>query len=87
MKVDIIRKVFETIELDDRTALEVTRKTLLRMVEPGEYLRTDANGVIFLMQDDPDWRHGSLSEEIVRRATSLDKLVFEMLDNLPRDFK
>ena len=87
MKVDIVRKVFETIELDDKTALKVTQKTLLRLVEPGEYLRTDANGAIFLMQDDPNWRHGSVSEEVVRRATDIDVAVFKVIDYLTHEFK
>ena len=35
---------------------------------------------MWLTQDDPHWRHGSVSEEKVRKATELDLAVFKVLE-------
>ncbi len=81
MQINYTRMVHEKLDLDDRAVNEVVRNKLRAMVAPGKYLR-EKNDVIMLMQDDPNWRHGSVSEEIVRIATELDIAVFKVLESL-----
>lgn len=69
------------ISLTDDEMKEIAIHTLKRMVSPEEYLRTE-NGKLVLKQDDPHWRHGSVSEEYVRHATDLDIAVFKVLEKL-----
>ena len=63
---------------------EITLHRLYQMVSPGEYLRTKKDGTIWLMQDDPDHRHGSISEEYVRDATELDVAIFAVIKELKK---
>lgn len=81
MKVSQWKEVYQEFELTDRAANEVAIEQLERLVSPGEYLRTE-KGKTWLKQDDPNWRHGSVGEEIVREATELDIAVFAVLREL-----
>jgi hypothetical protein len=86
MKVLQYRSVYEEINLTEETVNEITIKRLQMLVSPGEYLRTE-NGKTLLKQDDPGWRHGSVSEEVVREATELDIAVFKVLTVLRKKDK
>jgi hypothetical protein len=66
------------IQLSKETVDEITIKRLKQMVYPGEYLREKKDGM-WLKQDDPHWRHGSVSEDDVRKATELDIAVFAVI--------
>jgi hypothetical protein len=86
MKVSQYRSVYEEIELTAETVNDITIKRLQMLVSPGEYLREE-KGKIVLKQDDPGWRHGSISEEVVREATELDIAVFKVLTALRKKDK
>ena len=81
MIVDIVKTVREQITLPEEKVKEIVITKLKRLVAPGEYMRF-FNGEGFLTQDDPYHRHGSVSEEVVRRATPLDLAVFRVLEEL-----
>lgn len=81
MEIKYTRRVYETIDLDDNQVKEITRKKLRALVALGEYLREE-KGKIILKQDEPHWRHGSISEDYVRDATELDIAVFKVLKAL-----
>ena len=82
MKISIPQIVYTEVTLDEATQLEITKKYLKKLISPGEYLRTDGDGTIWLKQDDPHHYHGSISEERVRVATALDIAVVEVLHQL-----
>lgn len=82
MEIQYTRRVSETITLTEEQVRSITRRKLLELVNPGEYLRTEKDGKIVLKQDDPHWRHGSVSEVYVRDATALDIAIFKVLENL-----
>ena len=85
MKVKQWKEVYQEFELTDKAALEVAIKQLEQLVSPGEYIREVKVGKetkLVLKQDDPDHRHGSISEEYVRDATDLDVAVFKVLKAL-----
>lgn len=71
----------EAVDLPQSAMKQVTKAYLLSMVAPGEYLRT-IGGKVWVCQDDPEWRHGSVDEEVVREATQLDVAVFKVLETL-----
>lgn len=72
--------------LSEKDINSAAKKRLWQLVRPGEYLRYNKNdGKVYLKQDDPHWRHGSVSEEIVREATNLDIAVFKVLEKLNED--
>ena len=79
MKVKIAKTVYEEINLSEGQIKDIIVKFLEQKISPGEYLR-EHKGVTSLMQDDPEWRHGSVSEEFVRVATEEDLLIFKFLD-------
>ncbi len=81
MDINFNRTVYEKLILPDTAVVEVTRRKLLQMVYPGEYLRKE-KGKVVVKQDDPHWRHGSVSEDYVRDATDLDIAVFKVLQEL-----
>lgn len=81
MKVNVSRVSYEEIELSDANVIDITRRKLLEMVYPGEYLRTES-GKVVVKQDDPSWRHGSVHEEYCRDATEFDIAVFTVLASL-----
>ena len=81
MEISHIEQTVKKIHLSNETVNEITLKRLYQLVSPGEYLR-DKKGVMWLTQDDPHWRHGSISEETVRKATDLDIAVFAVIKAL-----
>lgn len=81
MKIEYFER--KQVDLTDEQVLQVTKAQLMRLVYPGEYLRYDGKkGKAVLKQDDPNWRHGSVSEEYIRDATELDLAVFRVLEAL-----
>ncbi len=68
-------------ELRDSDITRATKIKLNQLIYPGEYLKT-IKGEVWLAQDDPHWRHGSVSEEPIRKATELDLAVFKVLSAL-----
>lgn len=73
------------INIPRETVKEITVARLKEFLDYGEFLRTvekDGKTVVYLKKDEDGWRHGSVSEEIVREATELDKAVFVLLDAL-----
>lgn len=81
MKISQYRSVYEEMQLTDETVDKVTIARIKRLLGEGEYLRK-VDGKTYLKQDDPGWRHGSISEVVVREATELDIAVFKVLDAL-----
>ena len=82
MKITQCRQVYEEVNLNEESIYEVTVARLTRLLDGGRYLRTDNNGVVWLKQDDPYHRHGSISEVNVREATELDVAVCTVLKGL-----
>ena len=85
MKVSQWKEVYQEFELTDRAANDVAIEQLKQLVYPGEYLREEKVGKktkLVLKQDDPNHRHGSISEDYVRDATELDVAVFKVLEAL-----
>ena len=78
--------VYSDIEISLDEQDEITLDRLERIVSPGEYLRTKKDGTIWVMQDDPGHRHGSISEDDVRPATELDIAVFDVMKAI-RNFR
>lgn len=78
MKLTILKTVCQEVELSVDDMRDVTHQYLLRLVYPGEYLR-EISGKVVVMQDDPQWRHGSVGEEYVRDATPTDIAAFTLL--------
>ena len=81
MEIKVNKTVREIINLNENEVNEIATKRLLQLVAPGEYLREE-KGKIILKQDEPHWRHGSVSEDYVRDATELDIAVFKVLKAL-----
>ena len=81
MDVSFNRTVYEKVSLPELAVLDVTIRKLRDMVYPGEFLRKE-KGKTVVKQDDPNWRHGSVSEDYVRDATELDLAIFRVLDEL-----
>ncbi len=81
MRIQFDEVVRRDITLKDATVLEVTRRRLKELVHPGEFIR-EFGDKQYLKMDDPDWRHGSVSEVTIREATELDKAVFLVLKAL-----
>lgn len=81
MRVKQSRTVYEEVELSEDAVKSVTIDRLSQLLNGGEYLRTE-KGKIYLKQDDPDHRHGSISEVIVREATELDIAVIKVIRTL-----
>lgn len=81
MKVKFYKSVLEEINLPEDAVNEVTINRLKQFLNGGEYLREE-NGKTWLKEDDPHWRHGSVSEVVVREATELDIAVFKVLKAL-----
>lgn len=82
MRITEYTRVEHTLEVSEKNTKLITKSILQQLIQPGEYLRTDSEGIVWLKQDDPDHRHGSIHEEIVRKATELDKAVFLVLEAL-----
>lgn len=59
-----------------KKAIEVIRKRN----DIREQYWLDKSG--YILQDDPDWRHGSISSIEVRPASRKDVEAFELIDNL-----
>ena len=78
MEVTIASTTYQKVKLTDEQIRDVTESYLLGLVRPGQYLR-NVDGKIQLKYDDPDHRHGSISELYVRDATPLDIAVFDVL--------
>jgi hypothetical protein len=80
-KITVQKIQEEEIYLTQTQVDNITLERLRQFVTPGEYIRKQ-NDKLYLKQDDPDHRHGSISEVIVREATPLDIAVFEVIDAL-----
>ena len=85
MKVKQWKEVYQEFDLTEAAVNEVTVDRLYKLLDGGEYLRKE-KGKTYLKQDDPNHRHGSISEEIVREATELDIAVLTVIRAL-RDKK
>lgn len=83
MKFRYSRSETKEVELTTEECKEITLNYLRTLVGRDNYLRTE-KGKIVVKEDDPNWRHGSVSEEYVRDATELDIAVFNMLQLLHR---
>lgn len=81
MKIKQNRTVYEEVEITEDSVKQITINRIRRLLDGGEFLRKE-KGKTYLKQDDPNWRHGSVSEEIVREATELDIAVFKVLKAL-----
>ena len=81
MEVTIASTTYQKVKLTDEQVRDAAELYLMSLVRPGEYLR-DVGGTIQLKYDDPDHRHGSISELYVRDATPLDIAVFGILHKL-----
>lgn len=85
MKITYQESMTKTVDLPIDTVRDVTINYLRMLIAPGEYLReekVDGKKVTVLKQDDPDHRHGSISEVFVRVATELDIQSYTMLQLL-----
>jgi 3-methyladenine DNA glycosylase/8-oxoguanine DNA glycosylase len=85
MKIKISHTVHEEVELSDYQVDDIVLKKIARMLGAGEYLREVPVGKgkktkLVVKQDDPDWRHGSVSEYYVRDASELDIALFKVRD-------
>lgn len=81
MKLKQSRTIYEEVEITEESVKQITINRIKKMLDGGEYLRKE-KGKTYLKQDDPNWRHGSVSEEIVREATELDVAIFKILTAL-----
>jgi len=85
MEVTLYKTVSEKVNLSDDTVKDITVRRLQRMLDGGEYLRevkVKNKTITMLKMDDPDHRHGSISEVDVREATELDKAIIYVLQTL-----
>lgn len=81
MLVKYTENILREIKLPTDVARQVARRTLLSLVAPGEYL-IKREDVVWLAQDDPGHRHGSVRTDYIRPATALDTSVFEVIKAL-----
>ena len=81
MKVRISKHIYEEVQLDKQAVREVTLTKLFEMIYPGEYIR-EKNGEKWLMRDDPEHRHGSIDEILVRKATKRDLAVLMVIESI-----
>lgn len=81
MKINYTENITRSVELQPAQVTEITIKRLKQLVYPGQFLRTE-KGQVYLKKDEDNWRHGSVSEEVVRVATDFDKAVFLVLESL-----
>ena len=82
MDVTYTHTELRSIYLPEANVRDIIERRLSKFLDGGEYLRVE-DGKVYLKQDDPEWRHGSVREETVREATELDKaifLIFKALD-------
>jgi hypothetical protein len=82
MKIQHSEVVHSEITLSDDEVDDITFARLRSMVHPAQYLRAKPDGTLWLTRDDPNWRHGSVSEHDVRPATKEDTAVFKVIDML-----
>lgn len=85
MKITFQEQQTRTIELPHEAAENVVIKFLQQLISPGEYIREEKrNGktVKVLKQDDPDHRHGSISEFYVRDATDVDIAALKLISEI-----
>lgn len=74
MEITFHEQVPRTINLPYDKVKEIARTAVLNLLSPGEYLREDKDGKVWLMED--EWcGHGSPIEKRIREATELDKAV------------
>jgi 3-methyladenine DNA glycosylase/8-oxoguanine DNA glycosylase len=89
MKIKISHNVHQEVGLSDHLIDEIVLKKIDMMLGDGEYLREVPIGKgmktkLVVKQDDPNWRHGSVSEEYVRDATDLDIALFKVRDAISK---
>jgi hypothetical protein len=89
MKIKISHNVHQEVDLSDHLIDEIVLKKIDMMLGDGEYLREVPIGKgmktkLVVKQDDPNWRHGSVSEEYVRDATDLDIALFKVRDAISK---
>jgi hypothetical protein len=78
MQITIESRKSTVVELSESNVNEVTINRLKQLIAPGEFIRKKGDKVL-LMQDDPNWRHGSVGEELIREATELDLAVVAVI--------
>ena len=78
MKVRVREIYSREVELTREQVDEITIKRLTSLTD-GEFLRKKGD-VLFVMKNDPDHRHGSVDEVIVREATPMDIKIFEVIN-------
>jgi hypothetical protein len=79
MKITI--PTFHEVTLNDSICDDITKRRLKVLLKGGEYLRYKKD-TRWVCQDDPHWRHGSISEEYMREASELDLAIFTVLKAL-----
>jgi hypothetical protein len=79
MKVRVREIQYRDVELTREQVDEITIQRLKTLTGGGEFLR-ERKGVLFVMKLDPDHRHGSVDEVIVREATPMDIKIFEVIN-------
>lgn len=84
MQVEIAKTTYEKVNLSNAQVRSIVQTYLRNLCSAGEYLRT-IDGVVWLMEDDPDHRHGSIREMKVRQATEIDKAAFVLLDYIHKE--
>ena len=71
--------VTQELDLTKEESRRITKEYLRSLVGFNNYLRTD-KGKAVVKEDDPNHRHGSISEEYVRDATEMDIAIFKLLE-------
>jgi len=82
MKITLETKVWQDVELSERSVDDIVRRKLDDLIYPGEFIKQRDTGQLVLMRADPNWRHGNPDDEFVRLATELDVAVIAVKDAL-----
>lgn len=73
--------------LNNQDISEITKLKLRQMLLPGQYIRR-LEDILWVTKDEDNWRHGSISEDKVRKATELDlaiELVLNSIDTFDKN--
>ncbi len=74
MQIEYSKQVWEKINLPDTAVNEIAIRKLYQLLGGEYFLKKDC-----LYQDDPEWRHGSVTEIKIRKATELDLAILQVL--------
>ncbi len=82
MQITIQRTTYDKVNLTVENVVEVTKRKLIEMLHPGEYVTTKKDGkkdITLWLARDEDRRHGSVGTEYLHKATDDEIAIYKTL--------